>query len=439
MGIHGRAGLGTGAELTMGHVGFDQAHIGFRHGHVAWGRFPPPTLSSISPDSGASGEVTAVTITGTNFRSGCTVLFGATAATGVVFVNATQITCDAPALGIDGPVDVTVTNPDNQAVTLTNGFYYKVFAWFGSAPGNWNGAYGASSSFAWHAVGVGTITLTVQSYYSSAWHTTGSYSLQSRFHGGNWQISSDGIHWANGETSIAYADLMDWTKDYQSGNGTIRCVATISTSGTTLTSATVYQNINTADYTPAGSKYWQASCDSDYPVVNSEDASPLSGIASYTGKIGNSVRTRSIITFGIGGSAASLLPVGKSLYSATLYLTAASKLDSEASDWNINWDTVTTAGNMNINDAYRYAPDVPPYTPSYPTDLGDFLAYRNRNVITGGNLTVGLAASAIQALAGNLLRMIMYVSLELYNGGSYGLDAAFGASAYKITLTWPSI
>ncbi|MGD0436794.1 MAG: IPT/TIG domain-containing protein, partial [Bryobacteraceae bacterium] len=56
-----------------------------------------PTVTGVSPNSGLAGAATAVTITGTNFATGATVTFGATAATSVVVVNSTTITAMAPA------------------------------------------------------------------------------------------------------------------------------------------------------------------------------------------------------------------------------------------------------------------------------------------------------------------------------------------------------
>ncbi len=68
----------------------------------------PPTVSSVSPNSGSTAGGTAVTITGTNFAAGATVTFGGAAATNVVVVNSTTITATTPA-GSAGAVTVTVT------------------------------------------------------------------------------------------------------------------------------------------------------------------------------------------------------------------------------------------------------------------------------------------------------------------------------------------
>ena len=85
----------------------------------------PPTVSSVSPNSGTTAGGTAVTITGTNFAAGATVTFGGTAATNVVVVNGT--TDHGHDAGRSaGAVTVTVTNPERQSGSLTSGFTYVV-------------------------------------------------------------------------------------------------------------------------------------------------------------------------------------------------------------------------------------------------------------------------------------------------------------------------
>jgi len=84
----------------------------------------PPTVSSISPNSGSTAGGTEVTITGTNFAAGATVTFGGTAATNVAVVNTTIITAATPA-GSAGAVTVTVT-VSGQSGNLTSGFTYIV-------------------------------------------------------------------------------------------------------------------------------------------------------------------------------------------------------------------------------------------------------------------------------------------------------------------------
>jgi hypothetical protein len=83
----------------------------------------PPTVTSISPNSGTSGGGTSVTITGTNFLAGAAVTIGGTAATSVNVVSATLITATTPAHAA-GAVNVVVTNSNGLSGTLTSGFTY---------------------------------------------------------------------------------------------------------------------------------------------------------------------------------------------------------------------------------------------------------------------------------------------------------------------------
>lgn len=83
-----------------------------------------PTVSSISPEFGATAGGTNVTITGTNFEAGATVTIGGNPATSVNVVSATQITATTPAHAA-GLTDVAVTIPTPvRTGTLTSGFSY---------------------------------------------------------------------------------------------------------------------------------------------------------------------------------------------------------------------------------------------------------------------------------------------------------------------------
>jgi hypothetical protein len=84
---------------------------------------PPPTVGSVAPDTGSTSGGTVVTITGSNFATGATVTVGGTTATNVTVTNSTSMTATTPAHAA-GPVNVTVTNPDAQSGTITNGFTY---------------------------------------------------------------------------------------------------------------------------------------------------------------------------------------------------------------------------------------------------------------------------------------------------------------------------
>jgi predicted extracellular nuclease len=84
---------------------------------------PAPVIAAISPNTGKVGAGTTVTITGTGFQTGATVLFGNQTARSIQVVNATTITAEAPPQP-PGVVDVTVINPDGQNGTLPGGYTY---------------------------------------------------------------------------------------------------------------------------------------------------------------------------------------------------------------------------------------------------------------------------------------------------------------------------
>lgn len=83
------------------------------------------TLPTVSPTTGGVAGGTAVTLTGTNFPVGTTpiVLFGTVAASNVVVVSATSITCVSPA-NPAGAVGITI-NGATGSVTKPTAFTYS--------------------------------------------------------------------------------------------------------------------------------------------------------------------------------------------------------------------------------------------------------------------------------------------------------------------------
>jgi alpha-tubulin suppressor-like RCC1 family protein len=77
--------------------------------------FAPPTVTGITPSTGAPAGGTSVTITGTNLSEATAVKFGSTAASSYKVNSATSITAVAPAGS--GTVDVTVTTPEGTSAT----------------------------------------------------------------------------------------------------------------------------------------------------------------------------------------------------------------------------------------------------------------------------------------------------------------------------------
>jgi hypothetical protein len=85
-----------------------------------------PNVSRVSPASGPLAGGTVVTINGRGFKAGATVIFGATAATGVTFVSGSQIQATVPATVTPGAVAVTVTNPNATVLTLASAYTYFI-------------------------------------------------------------------------------------------------------------------------------------------------------------------------------------------------------------------------------------------------------------------------------------------------------------------------
>ena len=102
---------GDGGPATSAEIG------GFPIVAIASPELSPPAISSISPTSGPAAGGEPITITGQNFQTGATVLFGPTPATSVVVVSATTITAVVPSLA-PGVVMLKVTNPDSQSASI---------------------------------------------------------------------------------------------------------------------------------------------------------------------------------------------------------------------------------------------------------------------------------------------------------------------------------
>lgn len=81
-----------------------------------------PTVTAISPSRGSTARPTQVTISGTGFLAGATVMVDVRAVS-VTAVNSSTITANIPAR-IAGPADVVVTNPGGSRGMLTAAFTF---------------------------------------------------------------------------------------------------------------------------------------------------------------------------------------------------------------------------------------------------------------------------------------------------------------------------
>jgi hypothetical protein len=87
---------------------------------------PPPQFAAVnpvSPNTGSTAGGTMVTINGSNFVSGATVMFGSASAS-TTFNSSSQLSAVTPPASAAGPVNVRVQNPDGQFATLSGGFTY---------------------------------------------------------------------------------------------------------------------------------------------------------------------------------------------------------------------------------------------------------------------------------------------------------------------------
>jgi len=99
----------------------------------------PTAASTVSvgvvlPASGPTSGGTRVTINGTGFGSGATVVFGGIPATNIVVVNSATVVVDAP-IHATGPVDVVVTNTNGQSGRSARAYTYGA----ADLQGNWSG------------------------------------------------------------------------------------------------------------------------------------------------------------------------------------------------------------------------------------------------------------------------------------------------------------
>lgn len=83
-----------------------------------------PTITMVSPNTGATAGGTSVSISGSSFQPGATVNFGSAPAVSVRITNSTQIQVLTPAESA-GSVNVSVTNPDGQVATGASTFIFS--------------------------------------------------------------------------------------------------------------------------------------------------------------------------------------------------------------------------------------------------------------------------------------------------------------------------
>lgn len=170
----------------------------------------PPTLISVTPNTGTSAGGTVVDLAGMNFQPGATVTFGGTPAT-VVSVAPTHIFVNTPA-HVSGTVDVTVTNPDLQSSTLIGAYSYT----FPSVIVGSGGTVALSSDdgLVWTPR-----VIPANSYSDVAWNGT-VYCAIGQTAAGGAATSSDGINWS---AHVLGAPSVGGSWNRIAWNGTLFC------------------------------------------------------------------------------------------------------------------------------------------------------------------------------------------------------------------------
>ncbi|WP_338868383.1 IPT/TIG domain-containing protein [Myxococcus stipitatus] len=84
----------------------------------------PPTVTSVSPNTGSTKGGTVITVRGANFTPNVRVTLGGAEATNVVVASATSLTATTPSRATPGAVEVVVLNPGGGSGRLAGGFTY---------------------------------------------------------------------------------------------------------------------------------------------------------------------------------------------------------------------------------------------------------------------------------------------------------------------------
>jgi len=82
-----------------------------------------PSVTSVSPSQGSAAGGDSVTVSGTQFQPGASVLFGGALANNIVIISANQISCTTPP-HFPASVEVKVVNTNGTFASKLNGFLY---------------------------------------------------------------------------------------------------------------------------------------------------------------------------------------------------------------------------------------------------------------------------------------------------------------------------
>jgi len=149
---------------------------------------PPPTLHSLTPSVGTTGEL--VSIAGADFQDAPTVTLDGLPCESVTFVSESELTCITPAHA-PGLVPVVVTNPDGQSATLVDGFQYR-------PPPTITGL----TPNVGHAGGTTAVTIAGTGFLDGATVTLGGVSCGSLSYTSPTRLDCEAPAWTLGATSV---------------------------------------------------------------------------------------------------------------------------------------------------------------------------------------------------------------------------------------------
>jgi hypothetical protein len=195
--------FGTGASFTV------TASFADGTTAAASATVPPlPAITGVTPGSGGPGASLTVTVTGANFQTGASAVFGAgITINSTTVVSTTELSVAltiAPTAAL-GPRDVTVANPDGTSVIRPGGFAVATMsvAYLGKV----RDKVGAGSS-AFNADGALDATFQVSMAAGSGPRTVTRLELR-RVAGGAWDTDSATPHWALGAAASLDGALLN--------------------------------------------------------------------------------------------------------------------------------------------------------------------------------------------------------------------------------------
>ena len=427
----------------------------------------PPTITSITPNTGSTAGGTSVTVTGTSFASGTTLTIGGVAATSVSITNSTTLTANTPAY-VSGSLtkDVVVDNGAGSA-TLTNGFTYTAVAPTLTSINPTSGTTAGSTSFTLSGSGfVPGTTVTIGGVAATSISITNSTTLTGNtpaYASGSLAkdvVVNNGAGTAtlsNGFTYTASAPTVSSitpSTGSTAGGTSVTISGTQFVPGTTVTiggvAATSVSVTNSTTLTATTPAYVSGSLTKDVVVNNGVSSATLSNgftysasaptVSSITPNSGTAAGGTSVTVNGtnfapgttvtIGGVSATGISVSNSTTLAAI--TPAYVSGSLVADVVVNNGT----GSATLTGGFTYTVGAPTLVSINPntgsTAGGSSVTLSGTNFTPGTTVTIGgVSATGITATNSTTLT----ATTPTYVSGSFSKDVVVNNGSGTATLT----